>query len=359
MRLKLLPVLLLLCCGHCLAQDVQLSEDLQLGQILTDADGNTLYYFTLDANLNASACTGGCLSAWPAFYAEGLIAGEGLEEADFSSFQREDGAMQSTYKGWPLYYFASDAAPGDTNGEGVNNVWYVAKPDYSIMLMNNQLVGLDGEMYNSDYEPGEEMVQYFTDAEGRTLYYFVNDNFEQNNFTNEDFSNNAAWPIYEEAFQQVPSTLDASDFSVINVFDRQQLAYRGWPLYYFGQDAERGQTKGVSVPSPGVWPVAAEDAESAPVTSVKEIAALQHLKAAPNPFSEQIALSFELEETKRLQILVINGFGQTVWKQQLSTFNSGNHRLNLNHLAKLPNGWYQIRLIDASGQQTDLPIVKQ
>jgi predicted lipoprotein with Yx(FWY)xxD motif len=33
------------------------------------------------------------------------------------------------YGGWPLYYFASDSAPGDTNGQGVGDVWYVIGAD--------------------------------------------------------------------------------------------------------------------------------------------------------------------------------------------------------------------------------------
>jgi predicted lipoprotein with Yx(FWY)xxD motif len=41
------------------------------------------------------------------------------------SVARTDGSEQVTYNGWPLYYFANDAAPGDTNGQGVNEVWYV------------------------------------------------------------------------------------------------------------------------------------------------------------------------------------------------------------------------------------------
>jgi len=37
---------------------------------------------------------------------------------------RPDGSKQLAYDGWPLYYFSNDVNPGDTNGQGVGNVWY-------------------------------------------------------------------------------------------------------------------------------------------------------------------------------------------------------------------------------------------
>ena len=83
--------------------------------------------------------------------------------ADFGVIEHPEGGMQSTYKGWPLYYWVNDLNPGETKGEAVGNVWFVAKPDYSIMLMDGLLIGKDGVTYNSMYEPGEEMVQYFVD----------------------------------------------------------------------------------------------------------------------------------------------------------------------------------------------------
>ena len=36
---------------------------------------------------------------------------------------------QVTIDGWPLYFFANDAAPGDHNGQGVGGVWFVVGPD--------------------------------------------------------------------------------------------------------------------------------------------------------------------------------------------------------------------------------------
>jgi len=242
---------------------VSLRTDNILGSILTDQDGKTLYYFTKDAGL-ASACSGGCLNNWPVYYIEALLVGNGLETTDFSTITRDDGAKQTTYKGWPLYYYAQDAVAGDTKGEAVGGVWFVAKPDYSLMLVNNQLLGHDNVMYNSNYEEGMEEVQYFVDAEGRTLYAFINDRFDVNNFTAEDFANNGTWPIYETEIAQFPSTLDAALFNIIDVFGRTQMTYKGWPLYYFGQDnMERGSNKGISFPRPGVWPIVFPDIEAA------------------------------------------------------------------------------------------------
>lgn len=235
-------------------ENVNIEDNATLGNILVDAEGITLYYFSKDVNGDAM-CADGCLANWPAFYAEEITPGAGLDAADFENIVREDGANQTTYKGWPLYYFAGDGEAGDTNGEGLSDIWFVAKPDYSIMLANAQLVGNDGKNYTSAYAEGDGMTPYFVDAEGRTLYAFTNDGNNNNNFTNEDLSNNAAWPIFYVDIASLPSTVDPADFEVIDVFGSQQLTYKGWPLYYFGQDAERGENKGVSVPSPGVWPI--------------------------------------------------------------------------------------------------------
>ena len=40
-----------------------------------------------------------------------------------------DGTVQATVNGFPVYYFANDAAAGDTNGQGVGGNWYVVGAD--------------------------------------------------------------------------------------------------------------------------------------------------------------------------------------------------------------------------------------
>ena len=236
-----------------------------LGNVLTDQKGRTLYFFTKDVK-GTSSCTGGCLDIWPIFTtATTARLDTGLVAGDFATITRADGKSQVTYKGWPLYYYASDVAAGDVKGENVGNVWYVAKKSYSIMLANTQLVGNDGKNYTADYKEGTGDTQYFVDANGRTLYAFNRDKKNKNNYTKSDFSNDATWPIWSTDWKDVPSVLDKSLFSTIDVFGKKQMTYKGWPLYYFGPDnATRGLTKGVSVPTPGVWPIVQKTTTEAP-----------------------------------------------------------------------------------------------
>lgn len=253
---------------------IQLAASVTLGSYLVDSLGNTLYFFSNDFD-GQSNCTGGCLALWPIYYAGDHLTqaslGAGLDMDDFATIITP-GGKQTTYKSWPLYYYAPAEggynvreAAGETKGEAFNNVWFVAKPDYSIMLVNAQLTGNDGKVYRSDYTEGAGKTLYFSDSYGITLYGFSIDSFNVNKFTQADFSNNAVWPIYETDQVIVPSVVDKALFTAISVFGRKQLTYKGWPLYYFGADnMQRGSNKGVSVPAPGVWPVMVKEIPEAP-----------------------------------------------------------------------------------------------
>lgn len=244
----------------------QLKNDSHFGSILADGNGNTLYFFSLDAD-GKSACTAGCLAIWPVSYNASTSFGAGLTASDFSSITRSDGSKQSTYKGWPLYTYAGDPTAGAVNGDGFQGVWFVAKPDYSVMLAVTQLVGLDGVKYDSTLKAGTGATLYMTDDHGVTLYSLAIDKSGKNNYTLSDFSNDAVWPIVQiSTIQNVPSSLDKSAFSSITVFTKPQLTYKGWPVYKFGGDANtRGNTKGVSVTTPAPWPVMDQATKSAPL----------------------------------------------------------------------------------------------
>lgn len=100
-----------------------------LGEILVDADGSTLYVFLPDEG-GESTCYDDCEAAWPPLTIDGdPAAGDGADDSLLGTTERDDGSTQVTYDGWPLYYYSADAAPGDTNGQGVGDVWFVVGPD--------------------------------------------------------------------------------------------------------------------------------------------------------------------------------------------------------------------------------------
>jgi predicted lipoprotein with Yx(FWY)xxD motif len=97
--------------------------------ILTNAQGMTLYYRTSDKPPSV-VCSGACAGAWPPL----LFTGSGTPASSTQlpgklTVVVDANGNQVEYNGHPLYTFASDSAPGQTNGEGVGNIWFVATPD--------------------------------------------------------------------------------------------------------------------------------------------------------------------------------------------------------------------------------------
>ena len=101
------------------------ASDTALGVVLADADGFTLYTFANDTE-GTSNCADGCAEAWPPVLVDGgPVAGPDVDGSLLGTTERADGTTQLTYDGRPLYRFGGDPAPGDTNGEGVADVWFV------------------------------------------------------------------------------------------------------------------------------------------------------------------------------------------------------------------------------------------
>ena len=104
-----------------------------LGDVLVDAAGLTLYGFTNDAD-GLPTCEDACADAWPAVEVENADLPEGLDSAVFSVVERSDGTFQLKAGDWPLYTFSGDAAPGETNGQGSGDVWFAAAPDGGLIM---------------------------------------------------------------------------------------------------------------------------------------------------------------------------------------------------------------------------------
>lgn len=104
-----------------------------LGSILVDAAGMTLYAFTNDAD-GVSTCYDDCATNWPPLLATGdPTLGAGLDATKVTAVDRTDGTTQVKYGDWPLYYFAADTQAGDTNGQGVGDVWFVLGADGALI----------------------------------------------------------------------------------------------------------------------------------------------------------------------------------------------------------------------------------
>lgn len=98
------------------------------GNFLVDDQGRTLYVFANDTqNSGTSACTDSeCVTEWPPVIVSGTpTAGDGVDATKLGTITRDDGTMQATYNGWPLYYYSGDVAPGDMNGQGMEGVWFL------------------------------------------------------------------------------------------------------------------------------------------------------------------------------------------------------------------------------------------
>jgi predicted lipoprotein with Yx(FWY)xxD motif len=114
---------------------VMVTQDPKLGAHLTGGQGKSLYLLTADS-ANTATCVAGCATAWPPFEVASsgsVTAGDGLTGALATITRSDDGKLQVTYNGIPLYYFAKDAKAGDINGQGVKGVWFLVAPASTAM----------------------------------------------------------------------------------------------------------------------------------------------------------------------------------------------------------------------------------
>jgi predicted lipoprotein with Yx(FWY)xxD motif len=120
--------------------------DTGLGTVLVDAEGLTLYGLTDDTD-GVSTCDGACAEAWPPLTVDGPDLPAGLDSGLYSVVERSDGTFQLVAGEWPLYRFAGDAAPGDTNGQGSGGVWFAVAPDGSLVGTTNAAPTASGGAY--------------------------------------------------------------------------------------------------------------------------------------------------------------------------------------------------------------------
>jgi predicted lipoprotein with Yx(FWY)xxD motif len=100
------------------------------GRILADGRGRALYLFTADTG-KASTCSGPCAAAWPPWIVKRKPhAASGATGKLIGTTRRDDGRLQTTYRGHPLYYYVGDRAPGEVKCHAVfefGGYWYVVR----------------------------------------------------------------------------------------------------------------------------------------------------------------------------------------------------------------------------------------
>ena len=231
------------------AQEVVVSTATDdLGTYLVGPDGRTLYYFTRDVTPGQSVCFGGCLEAWPPLLAgedATLVADEGVT-GTLAAAPRDDGTMQATYRGRPLYYWQGDTAPGETNGEAVGGVWFVAQVDGS-MPPNPPALTLETTT--------TDLGTFLVGKDGLTAYYFAADTTPGVSVCEGDRL--VAWPPVTVPAGNTVAAADGVSgvLGLITATDGStQVTYDGRPLYYWQGDIEAGQTTGHGVND--VWWVA-------------------------------------------------------------------------------------------------------
>jgi predicted lipoprotein with Yx(FWY)xxD motif len=218
--------------------DVTIRTSPFLGNYLADAAGRTLYYYGSDlpgdcTNPPVSRCTADCLVTWPPYNAGARALAPGLDDAAFGTIQNSNGTYQTTYYGWPLYYYKDDTAPAQIAGQGKAKVWHVVEVKLpSVVIMR------------------EGSTRYLADSAGRTLYVSSADQIGNDDV---DPESHCAGPCLM-AFQRmnarnhaVVQSLEQDDFwSFVNPDGSQQLGYKGAPLYRSKNDRKAGDMTGTA-----------------------------------------------------------------------------------------------------------------
>ncbi len=98
------------------------------GHFLVESNGMTLYAFTGD-EMGKSNCDPVCLQTWTPLVSVGKATGDmDVHVSMISSAPLADGSTVVTYNDMPLYRFTGDQIPGDMNGQGFDDAWFIVTP---------------------------------------------------------------------------------------------------------------------------------------------------------------------------------------------------------------------------------------
>lgn len=213
------------------------SNNNDLGDLFIDENELTLYIFEQDEN-GVSNCLNSCATIWPPL----LASNQSVESKDFTTTTRENGDKQWSFKGYPLYLYSGDSNPGETNGQGLQNHWFVAQPD---------------PVKHADSEEGPIIaangsVPIGDQREDKTNFSLYTFELDEPGVSNCNGGCAAAWPpLLVETGEKA-----SHPFSFITREDDSlQWALNEMPLYFYAGDTEPGATNGNGL-SNGEWQLA-------------------------------------------------------------------------------------------------------
>ncbi|MFH8347148.1 SCO0930 family lipoprotein [Streptomyces sp. NPDC018045] len=226
------------------ARTLALRQSPELGPVVTDSEGMTLYRFDKDtAEPPNSACSGACATTWPPVPADDATAASGMAADALGSVTRADGTKQLTIGGWPAYRYAKDTAPGDTKGHGVGGTWNAFAP--------NGGKATAGPAADVSVFDQPQLGKLLVDKAGRTVYRFDKDSAWPMRFG----CNGACLDTWKPVGPADKSKLKGVPEKLISTVTRpdgtEQLAVDCWPVYTFSGDRQPGDVKGQG--KTGTW----------------------------------------------------------------------------------------------------------
>ena len=242
------------------ATELVAADASEIGGVVTDQKGWILYRFDKDtANATTSACVGKCAVTWPPVIVHEKPQLNGVSADLVGMIKRADGAWQVTLHGWPLYYYAKDAKPGEWKGQGVGGTWFVVTKEgkknltcfpkdtvaaVAAVTQHRMATHLIGKTL-----PG--IGEVVMDQKGWILYRFDKDKPEPPT-SNCSGACAETWPPV--LIQGMPDLMGL-DPALVGAMRRAdgtwQATLHGWPLYYYSKDLMPGQWKGQGVG--GTW----------------------------------------------------------------------------------------------------------
>ncbi|WSF35760.1 SCO0930 family lipoprotein [Streptomyces sp. NBC_01351] len=241
------------------AGQLAIGDNAEIGSILSDSAGLTLYRFDKDtAKPSKSNCEGDCAKTWPVVAAGDVTAVAGMDPALLGEVVRGDGTKQLTVAGWPAYRFNKDAKAGDTNGQGVGGTWFAFAPDGKKAAKAAPGAAAPAEAgAGLSVAKDPKLGDHIVDGKGMTVYRFKPD---------------TAWPMVSKCVGDcltkwpVVPPVDKANVKGITernylVLDRpdgkKQQTVDCWPVYTFAGDKKPGDINGQGVG--GTWYAVAPD----------------------------------------------------------------------------------------------------